>query len=452
MQNLNPLNPHRRQRWLKTLPQSHPDPRLQLPWKLTQLALVLLPFSAFLGMASSLIAVILVWGRQSKKFAAQPINWGFAVLAGLMVISAIAADSPLDGFIGLANFLPFFLGFAALSELLQTTAQLRRLSWLLVLPSIPVCLIGLVQLAIGWLGYRYILNLQLLEIVFRWSIDSLGTPPGRMSSTFFYANVLASYLLMTFVLAVGLWVESLRMKPNWSQPFLAIAVGLNAIALILTHSRNAWAIAAVACLAFAFYLGWRWLAAGVSLLVSIILGAAFAPPLIRDNLRLLVPAFFWARLTDQLYPDRPFSTLRTTQWQFALSLTQQRPWLGWGLRNFRPLYQAQTTFVLGHPHSLPLMLLCETGIPATVLFLGLVGWIVAHGVLSLRFVAARGDRLLHFSVITAFLSNTLFHLFDVPLFDTRINLMGWLLLAGIWGTTSPFHPIPVKMWESQRQP
>jgi O-antigen ligase len=47
--------------------------------------------------------------------------------------------------------------------------------------------------------------------------------------------------------------------------------------------------------------------------------------------------FLWARLTDQLYPDRPLATLRTTQWQFAGSMAQQRPWTGWGLRNFTPL-------------------------------------------------------------------------------------------------------------------
>jgi O-antigen ligase len=154
--------------------------------------------------------------------------------------------------------------------------------------------------------------------------------------------------------------------------------------------------------------------------------------------RQIVPAFFWARVNDQMFANRPIATLRSTQWQFAWDLTQQRPFTGWGLRNFTALYQAKYSFWLGHPHSLFLMLTAETGLITTLLLYGLVGWIFLRGIQHLQTwtaqtVKEQGDRRIYFSFLLAFFACTFFHSFDVILFDARINTMGWLLLATIWG-------------------
>jgi O-antigen ligase len=159
-------------------------------------------------------------------------------------------------------------------------------------------------------------------------------------------------------------------------------------------------------------------------------------------------------------------------------MTQQRPWTGWGLRNFTPLYEAQMHEWLGHPHSLILMLTAETGIPATLCFLGLVGWILARGVLLLvnwrshfpidtqhqKIVAQEteqnsissitnrvicqeqnsADRLIFFSYLLAFAACTLFNTVDVTLFDFRVNTISWLLLAAICGVCEASVPAPRK--------
>jgi O-antigen ligase len=446
----------------------HPDPSLQTLWEGTQLAVLLLPLSSLLSsVAISLISLILLKFR-FKSIARRAVNWGLWGVGLLMLLSSILAYQPPEAWLGLANFLPFFIVFAALSELIQTPHQLRRIAWLLVISSVPVVLIGFGQQFWGWAG-----PVQVFGSIVNWTIHPGGNPLGRMASIFFYANVLASFLVVSFILNLGLLVEvSLSPQPipekqkdletSHSSPtihpspvsppylrlFLALVLVGNAIALIFTNSRNAWAVAILACLAFAFYQGWRWLLAGVAVVVGAVLGAAFAPSPLQQGLRAIVPAFFWARLTDQLYPNRPFAELRTTQWQFAWSLTQQRPWLGWGLRNFSPLYQSQMQFFIGHPHNLLLMLAAETGLPATLLLLALVGWVVFQGAsLVYRWPSFapiesspaftlpqnNGDRLILFTYLTAFLGCTLFSLLDITLFDVRINLLGWLLLAGIFG-------------------
>ena len=80
--------------------------------------------------------------------------------------------------------------------------------------------------------------------------------------------------------------------------------------------------------------------------------------------------------------------------------------------------------------NLLLMLLAETGFPATFVLCAMVGWVLFRGVRTLSALESR-DRLMLFSIILAFVSTTLFHNLDVTLFDARINLLGWILLSAI---------------------
>lgn len=426
--------------------QQHPDPSLQWLWNLTQASVLLLPFSSLLGMVGLAIVMVGVWRQRFKTMIRRPVTQGLIGLTLLMLLCAAVALKPADAWVGLFNFLPFFWLFPALSELIQTPAQLRRLAWILVMTSVPVVAIGLVQQFLHWGTH-----IDVLWIVLDWNINPNGTPPGRMSSIFFYANVLASYLVITFILSLGLLIDALQSTPTRRRNaedrylpislqnqriFLAIVVLGNAVALILTNSRNAWAIALLACLAFALYLRWRWLLVSVTALASAILGAAFAPPPLKTGLRAIVPAFFWARLTDELYPDRPANQLRSTQWKFAVSMAEQRPWTGWGLRSFSSLYEAQTQLFVGHPHNLLLMLTAESGVPVALLLFSLVGWVSFRAATLLvqhQLQAHPRDPLIFFSFLTAFLSCTLFSFLDVTLFDVRINAIGWLLLAAVNG-------------------
>jgi O-antigen ligase len=435
---LEPFKPLFRSPDLKIF-QLHPEPTLRRQWNAAQIGLFLLPFSSFLGGVLLLVLSFVIWQKQYKTLSRQPVNRGFAILSLWLVISAGFASNRTDAFLGIFNFLPFFVVFAALSYLIQTLDQLRRIAWILLLTSIPVSLIGFAQLFLHWGG-----NPSVLYGLVEWTIDPQGTPPGRMASVFAYANVLASYYVIVFVLGLGLWIEAISKRVASKQHYLLASIVLtDAIALILTNSRNAWAIALLACLAFAVYQKWYWVVGVVSAIAGAMLGAAFAPDPLATGFRTVVPRFFWARLNDQLYSDRPVAQLRSTQWKFAWSLAEQHPLTGWGLRSFSPLYESQMHYWLGHPHNLFLMMAAETGFPGALLLYGLVGWIMAQGVLFMRrgFAQSRNDRLrqgpeerrLYFTFLTAFFACTLFCLLDITLFDARINLMGWVLLAGIWG-------------------
>lgn len=430
----------------------HPARRLQAPWNYAQLGLLIFPLSPFLGALGILLASFVTIARQYRKLIRRPAIWSLALFSVWLIVTACFAYDRTAAFLGLFNFLPYFLVFVGCSTLVQTPTQLRSLAWLLVITSVPVVILGLGQLFWGWAC-----QLQVLGIVLDWVIKPTGEPPGRMSSIFMYANTLAGYLVIVFILGLGLWIEAYQtlvtshLKQQARRPpkltraawlhwgFLSVAVIGNLVALILTNSRNAWVLAAGAGLAFALYQGWRWLVTGVAAIAGSVLWAAFGPSPVQQWLRAVVPAFFWARLTDQMYPDRPSQMLRTTQWQFAWSLAQQRPWTGWGLRNFTTLYQQQMHIWLGHPHSLMLMLIAETGIPAAVFFCGWVMWIVIQGFQMLYSWSAVGsyvstrNKLVFFSYLVAVLACILFNTVDVSVFDPRLNMPGWLLLAAVCG-------------------
>lgn len=424
---------------LKQILSQHPERHLQGAWNCAQLGLLLFPWLPSLGIVGLLLAVAGVWKQEYRTIVRRPLNWGLAILSCWLIITSCFAYSRPDAFLGLPNLLPFFIVFAAYSRLIQSVAQLRQLSWILLASSLPVVILGFGQLFLGWSG------VEALQAISGWVLEAKGNPPGRMASVFMHANILAAYLQVVFILGLGLWIEVFQAgRKSWKLWFLTVVVAGNAIALILTNSRNVWGIAVIACLAFALYLGWRWLVIAVTTAASIIIWASFAPVALGSKeLRSIVPAFFWARLSDQMYANRPVALMRKTQWQFALSMTQERPFLGWGLRNFRPLYEAKMHLVLGHPHNLILMLTAETGIPATLLFCGLIGWILAQAILIINIwsdVAPTAtkyqwhqDKLMIFSYLLAFVGCILFNMLDVTLFDLRVNTLGWIILSAICG-------------------
>ncbi len=391
--------------------------------------MLIFPSFPALGGISLIIIAIVTWWQKYKLIIANPLNWGLAILSFWLIIISCLAAKPAESFLGLANLVLYFFFFSAFRIILQKPAQLRQLAWILVLGSVLPVILGLGQILAGWHSPM---------LIFGWELVANGNPTGRMASTFMYANIFAAYLLLVLVFALGLWLDTYRsyqQQKTRALSFLTITIISVGICLILTSSRNAWAIAFLAGLAFALYLRWYWLVGIVVAGGTAVLGASFGPISLQKWLRPLVPPYLWTRLADELYPNRPLPTLRTTQWQFCWNLTLERPWTGWGLRNFTPLYETQMNVWLGHPHNLFLMLTAETGFVATFLLCAIVGWILARAVIFLanKQVESKAmeDKLILYTYLVAFAGLILFNCLDVTLFDFRLNTLGWLLLAAI---------------------
>lgn len=410
-------------------------------WRWAQGMFFIFPLLPTWGSLGLLVIAGATIKQQGGDLLKRPLVWGLLALSLWLGLTAITAEYPQKAWLGIANFIPFFIVFIGISLLVETPSQLRRLAWLAVMASIPVAILGIGQITLGWT------TPEALKPLLGWVLAKDGNPSGRLAAVFMYANIAAAYFLVMFTLALGLWVEAYRWRKKqvWEWLGLTGIIVLLAIALVLTSSRNVWLVAGLVTVTFIIYQRWYALVALAGIIVTGVMGAAFAPSPFNNWLRQLVPRYFWARLNDQMYSDRAVETLRTTQWQFTWELIQQRPFLGWGLRNFTPLYEETMGIWLGHPHNLPLMLSAEMGIPGTLMLVGIVGSAIARAIFLLTIwsdlAPAPGaqqwqqDKLIFFTFLVAFLALTIFNLADVTLFDLRLNLLGWLLLAMIHGVS-----------------
>ena len=97
----------------------------------------------------------------------------------------------------------------------------------------------------------------------------------------------------------------------------------------------------------------------------------------------------------------------------------------WGAAAFSVLYPLRTGQWHGHSHNLPLELAVSSGVPAVLALVGLV--------LVLLIVSLRCSRMGLFDRAwwAAVLVLVVLHGTDVPFFDSRLNIAGWILLAGL---------------------
>jgi O-antigen ligase len=417
----------------------HPNSRLQSAWNWARVGLTIFPLVPSIGAILIFIALVKTWRQAGREIIQHRLNWGFAILSPWLILVSVLGIQPGDALLGTINFLPFFAFFAAYSTLIQSPAQLRQLAWIMLIPAVPIMLLGVGQM-LGWGGVAPIPGTP----GHIWQMAAGGEPLGRMSSVFAHANPLAAYLQMVLIFALGLLADLFdrsidrRRADLWKSPtlwWLLSVLGLCIVSSIWTSSRAAWSIAILSSLIFTIYQGWYWLVGSVTAIATLILSAAYAPPPLKAPLRSIVPRYFWARITDEMYPDRPTDLTRLSQWKFAWDMTRTRPVTGWGLQSFGPMYQASTQIWLGYPHNLLLMLSSNLGIPATIAIFGLVGWIMMQGTrLFLNFpLQWRAERTVFFTYLVAFAGFMMFNIADVTALELRLNTLAWLLLAGIWG-------------------
>ena len=410
------------------LAEAQPPTATPVGWVCFQIGLFLLASSALLGGVFLFIALIL-GSRGRERPLADPATRVLLVAALLMLIGAAGATSGWLAWVGLGNWLPFFWAFWGYQPYLSTAAARRRVALMLVAGTVPVVLTGLGQLWWGWSG-----PFQALGGAIIWHLEAGGNPQGRLAGLFDYANIAGSWLALAWPVTLAALLQPGLSRAARSTT-LALAAALVA-ALLLTDSRNAWGALVVALPLVLGAATWAWLLPLLVLALGIIAAATLpgVPEMLQDPARQLVPEAIWSRLNDLQYSgQRPLAITRLAQWQTALSLIAERPWLGWGAAAFSLIYPQRTGRWHGHPHNIPIDLAVSHGLPVALLVVGLVL------VLLLR-SAQRGmangtlfDRAWWASALVL----VALHATDIPMYDSRINVAGWVLLAGLRSFLKP---------------
>jgi hypothetical protein len=367
--------------------------------------------------------VALVLGSRRPGALRDPANRVLLVVAVLMVLGCLGAVSGGLAWLGLANWLPFFWAFWGFQPYLATAAARRRVALLLLAGTVPVILTGFGQLWWGWSG-----PFQALGGLIIWHVEAGGDPEGRLSGLFDYANIAGAWLALVWPFALAVLLE--RRGGPLRRGFLLLLAAALVAALVLTDSRNAWGAMVLALPLVGGRLVWPWLLPLMAVLLAVVALASLpgVPALLQAPARALVPEWIWGRLSDLRYAgERPLAETRLAQWGVAARLVAERPWLGWGAAAFGLLYPRITGQWHGHPHNLPITLAVSHGLPVAVLVVGLVGWLLMRGARLGMLDGPPFER----AWWTAALVLASLHATDMPLYDSRINVAGWVLLAGL---------------------
>ena len=386
-----------------------------------RLGLLLLPASALLAGVCLLLACISGSRRRDQPIWRDRSMQPLLVAAVLMVAGCFVAKTGSLAWAGLANWVPFFWAFWAFQPFLSTEQQRRQAAWMLVAGSVPVLVTGLGQMLLGWEG-----PWQVADGLIVWFVAPGGQPSGRLSGLFDYANIAGAWLGVVWPLMLA----AVLLPVGWSRrASAAVLVLATAFAVLLTQSRNAMG---GLVLALPFVMGpiqWLWLLPLMLVLASPLLLAVVpgVPPVLKQWGLGLLPEQVAVRLLET-EGDKAWKHTRLGQWAYAVQLVSARPWLGWGAAAFSvmyPIYAAKRWH--GHSHNLPLELAISHGVPVMLL---IVGTVLALLVLALRFGMLQRAPMER-AWWTATLVLVVMHATDLPLFDSRLNILGWTLLAGL---------------------
>ena len=379
-----------------------------------------------------LLVALLLGSRGRQPPLADPANRVLLAIATLMLLGCIGAYSGWLAWVGLANWLPFFWAFWGFQPYLSTPAARRRAGLMLVAGTVPVILTGLGQLWWGWQG-----PFQALGGMVIWHLRAGGNPPGRLAGLFDYANIAGSWLVLVWPLLLAALLQPGLVR--WRRAVvLLLAVSL-VTAVFLTDSRTAWGALVLALPLVCGPRSWRWLLPGLAVVLLLVAAAsvAWVPELLQAPARSLVPEAIWGRLSDLHFAgQRPLAITRLAQWQVALTLVAERPWLGWGAAAFSLIYPLRTGHWHGHPHNLPIDLALSHGVPVAVLVVGLVLWLLGRA----GWLGMAGGSLFDRAWWAATLVLVALHATDIPLYDSRVNVAGWVLLAGLRCYRQPVPP------------
>jgi hypothetical protein len=392
-----------------------------LGWRCFQLGMLLLASSAFLAAIPLFVALLLgSWGRRPGR---DRINLVLLAVAAWMVLGCFTASSGGLAWLGLGNWLPFFWAFWGFQPYLATADARRRVGLAILIGTVPVILTGLGQLWWGWSG-----PFQQLGGLIIWHLHRGGNPPGRLAGLFDYANIAGSWLAVAWPFALAAVLQPRR---GTAVRLIALLIAASlVVSLFLTSSRNAWGALLLAVPVVLGPASWIWLLPVLLLAVALIALASLngVPAMLQLPARSLVPGAIWERLNDLHFAGhRPAAITRLAQWHTATQLIGQRPWLGWGAAAFSLIYPRITGHWHGHPHNLPIDLAFSHGLPAALAIVGVVLWLLQRSARRGMLQAAVFER----AWWAAALVLVALHATDIPLYDSRLNVVGWVLLAGL---------------------
>ena len=376
----------------------------------------LLPTSGYVG--PFLIVLSCIFGSSLQGFKALFVKkmYPLYILSLLILISAFASPFGLQSCGGIFNWLPFFWLFWSLSIYLRDKSNIKRVALSLVYGTMPVLIIGFSQLI-----FRFDESLRLFGSFIVWHV----LDDGEFTGVFYNRNICAAWLAASFPFFIAAVCSQVKSNEDISKNIVSsIALFSVSLAMILSNSRNA-----IGSIIFGL----------IGMIVDFVPAkkSAIDFKFSRSSVTLFVIALvsfisICFELVDpllgslnQFFADED----RLEIWRFGVLVASNNFLLGFGPGGFAGYVSLLSPFdeSFYHVHSLPLDLWLSYGFVALAIFLLYVFvWLfraIRSGMLQ--------DGLFSRAWVISFLLLIIVHVTDLPYLDARINLVGWILFAGI---------------------
>ena len=387
----------------------------------------------FLPTAFSLSAIVLLicvfnGALRTKGYFQDKFNICFFSASIILLISATVhtnfndhlSNFPLNhslSWIGLANWIPFFLCFWGFQPYLNSNLKRRKTGLIFIAGSLPVLITGIGQSFFNWYGPMETLNG--LIIWYQRPLDSITGMTGLFNNPNYTGLWLN--LIFPFCLAELIHFRKYKLKSIFSY----LLSFLFAFCTVLTNSRAAWISILMGS---ALMFGKKGLKFILYLLISICLVlSATIFPIFGNNifyfLRSIIPSSIWMEFAD-------FQISRLDIWYSALKTTINYPIFGTGGGSFPEIYRYETGFWKGHAHNLPLEILVSYGIPAGIIILLPITYLFLVTTKVIFFNKPIQTSIFDKAWLTSILLLLFSQLVDVQYFDGRISIVFWILLSG----------------------
>ena len=402
---------------------------------LLYIGLFLLPSAFSLGSIILIISLIFSLTSSTENIFKDKLNLIFLISSSFLLITSIinfldpkAINNITDNshltLIGLLNWIPQIFLFIGFQKYLANSKSRRNCVLALIFGSIPILFSCFSQSLLNWHGPMQ--TLFGLIVWYQRPIDGITGITGLFNNP----NYLGAWLniIWPFTLAMMFFNNKNAYKVI-IKLFLTISI---AAFIVLSASRSAW-ICLLIPIPFIFPQKFRkWLIYSIPLTVLSTLSLSF--PLLgkgfQSFLRGFVPKGLWINLTNQGYETLDISRLDI--WRYASRFASEHPIVGNGARSFTSLLYDETGLWKGHSHNLPLELMVSYGIPAALILLLPVAYIVYKSYIKLFFsnIQTNKKTIIDKAWIVSLTLLVVMHLVDIQYFDGRISITGWILLAG----------------------
>ena len=376
----------------------------------------LLPTSGYIGPFLILLACICGSYLQGFKALFVKKMYPLYFLSAFMLISIFTSPFGLRSCFGVFNWLPFFWVFWSVSIYFRDSANIKRISMSLVYGTIPVIIIGFSKLIFGLSE-----SPRLFGSFIVWHL----VDNNEFTGVFYNRNICAAWLAATFPFFVAaIWFPICSRKDVYKKVVAVLSLLSLVFAMVMTNSRSAIGSLFLGSLCMfsdffsldrmigrfrSFRLFFMLLAVSVSFSIGAYLG------LFRPLINTL--GQFFAN-------DDRFAI-----WTFAMHSVSKSFLVGSGSGGFASYVSLSSPFdrLYHHVHSLPLDLWISYGLFAMIIFLVYVfAWLSV----AIRSRTLQGCIYTKAWVIS-FIMLIIVHIADLPYLDARINLVGWILFAGI---------------------